>query len=241
MIDVFVASVMSIVILVTRKKSIPYLLSYFTFTSRKRTKRDDVIIQILFVFYPVAVLLTSLLQGSAILVLAMFATLQFQQFVELRKKHERRKMLRFYFPIWLRQLQILLQHNNVVTALTLSTNTAPLLIREDVKKLVERLQVDSQSYSSFLLFLDEDNMIEISRVMKVLYRCQHLGHQDAYGQLQRMIESTGVWLHEERIKREEGRAMFVQWWGMLPLLMVSILYMVMMFQIVVGILGKGVM
>lgn len=240
MIELVIATTLTITILFTKKKSIPYLLSYFIFNERKLTKKDDVIIQVVIIVYPILVVWTSLLQGSVMLILTMFLMLQFHQFVEMRKRVERRKMLRFYFPIWLRQLQILLQHNNVVTALSLSTISAPKMIREDVKNLVERLKIDSQSYSSFLMFLEDDNMIEISRVMKVLYRCQHLGHQDAYSQLQRMIESTGVWLHEERIKREEGRAMFVQWWGMLPLLMVSILYMVMMFQIVVGILGKGV-
>lgn len=77
--------------------------------------------------------------------------------------------------------------------------------------------------------------------MKLLYRYQSVGKADAYQQLQRMIETTAKWIRAERKERFDTKLLFYQWWGMLPLLGVTVMFMAVMFQIILDLFGKGVM
>lgn len=163
---------------------------------------------------------------------------------DYRKRKRIRKQqlnqLRFQFPIWLRQLQILLQTNTVAASLQISKETAPSLIAEDLDVLIEELAVDAIHLQPYLNFLKRFRLAEIERAMKLLYRYNSVGKQDAYAQFNRMIQSTTKWLRNERYARSESKMMLHQWWGMLPLFGVTVLFMAVMFEIIVNLFGKGV-
>ncbi len=76
--------------------------------------------------------------------------------------------------------------------------------------------------------------------MKLLYRYNTVGKEDAYVQFNRMIQTTTKWLRSERSSRAESKLMFFQWWGMLPLLGVTVLFMAIMFEIIINLFGEGV-
>ena len=151
------------------------------------------------------------------------------------------RQLQFQFPIWLRQLQILIQTNTVHQALIASTQTAPSLIHDDLSHLIEATSNDAISIQPYLSFLNQYHLAEVERAMKLLYRYQSVGKADAYQQLQRMIETTAKWIRAERKERFDTKLLFYQWWGMLPLLGVTVMFMAVMFQIILDLFGKGVM
>ncbi len=160
------------------------------------------------------------------------------------QKHQKKQQVRqlqFQFPIWLRQLQILIQTNTVHQALIASTQTAPSLIRDDLSQLIEATSNDAISIQPYLSFLNQYHLAEVERAMKLLYRYQSVGKADAYQQLQRMIETTAKWIRAERKERFDTKLLFYQWWGMLPLLGVTVMFMAVMFQIILDLFGKGVM
>lgn len=168
-----------------------------------------------------------------------FIYLKGKDIVMMQRQKAYRQALRFQFPVWLRQLQILLENNTVLVALQMSIPQAPTLLVSEIEQLIQRLEQDSQSYHSYVLFFQEERLHEVERIMKMLYRYQHLGQKDSFYQLNRMIESTGLWLKDERQNRNNQRIFIYQWWGMLPLFSVTILYMVMMYQVVITLFGRG--
>lgn len=142
------------------------------------------------------------------------------------------------FPIWLRQLQILLQHNTVMVALELSIPHAPLLIRGHLNEFVIKLKENPRQLSIYNEFLADYQCVEIVRAMKLLYRYNSVGQQDAMHQLNRMISTTGRWLKEARNEKMKSSASVSQWWAMAPLVAVTGVFIVMMMQTIVLLLER---
>ena len=162
-------------------------------------------------------------------------------YLKLKSEQQSRlKQLRFQFPIWLRQLQILIQTNTIVTSLSLSIETAPDLIKEDLNELIQAIEVDAVHLAPYLNFLHSYRLAEVERAMKLLYRYNTVGKDDAYMQFNRMIQTTTKWLRSERLNRNDSKLLVNQWWGMLPLFGVTVLFMAIMFEIMMGMFGKGV-
>lgn len=174
-------------------------------------------------------------------VLALFLLMYKKDYLTLKKNQKQKvNQLKFQFPIWLRQLQILIQTNTVVTSLILSCNTAPALIQEDLSILIHEIEEDAIHLTPYMNFLKAYRLSEIERAMKLLYRYNTVGKEDAYVQFNRMIQTTTKWLRSERSSRAESKLMFFQWWGMLPLLGVTVLFMAIMFEIIINLFGEGV-
>ncbi|MEG0265256.1 MAG: hypothetical protein RR641_04715 [Erysipelotrichaceae bacterium] len=164
-----------------------------------------------------------------------------KDYFKLKKTQKQQlKQLRFQFPIWLRQLQILIQTNTVSTSLLLSKENAPSLIKDDLDILIKELKEDAIHLQPYLNFLKRFRLSEIERAMKLLYRYNSVGKEDAYFQFNRMIQSTTKWLRSERYERADSKMMLYQWWGMLPLFGVTVLFMAVMFEIIIDLFGKGV-
>lgn len=161
-----------------------------------------------------------------------------------KKRRQYRKelaQLRIQFPIWLRQIQILLQTNTVLSALQLSYTASPELMKKDLKALIAALQKDAISLEPYLRFLSRYQLAEVERAMKLLYRYQCVGETDCDRQLNGMIQTTTRWLRKQRQKRSEEETAIYQWWGMLPLFGVTVVFMAVMFEMILQLFGKGVM
>ncbi len=162
-------------------------------------------------------------------------------YLSLRAKTRRLKsQIRYQFPIYLRQIQVLLQNNTVVTTIDLSQHYAPSLFRAEVAYFVEQLRQRPQDINPYLDFLSFYQLPEIARAMKLLYRYNTVGQADSYHQLNRMIQSTSKWLREERISRKTNAQAAYQWWGMVPLFGVTLLFLSVMMNILMTMFGKGV-
>lgn len=144
--------------------------------------------------------------------------------------HKRLNQLKIEFPIWLRQLQILLQHNTVVQSLKLSSSHAPSLFKVALKELVIELEQAPHDLSLYTSFLQDYQSIEVLRAMKLLYRYNAIGSDDSTRQLSRLILATTKWLRDQRSSIQSTSLSMIGWWGMLPLMGVCGVFIVMLGQ-----------
>lgn len=140
-------------------------------------------------------------------------------------------LIRYQFPIYLRQLQILLQNNTVVKAIELSIPQAPPYLRKELALLHERLLEEPGKLASYTAFMGKLKQPEIERAMKWLYRFENTGQKDAARQFNRMIASTSKWLRQERQYAKQKRLMLSQWLGMIPLIGVTLVFLSAMMSV----------
>lgn len=173
-------------------------------------------------------------------VLALFMVALKKDYWALKQQAKKQiSQLKFQFPIWLRQLQILLQTNTVVKSMEYSLPHAPALIQNDLAQLIQAIEKDALNLNPYLNFLKMYHLSEIERAMKLLYRYNTVGKEDAYLQFNRMIQTTTKWLRSERESRNENKLMVFQWIGMAPLFAVTVLFMAIMFEILMKMFNNG--
>lgn len=148
-------------------------------------------------------------------------------------------LLKFQFPIWLRQLQILLQSNTVAVSLQLTLPHAPMLIQEDLKELIIQIEEDALNITPYLNFLKGYRLSEIERAMKLLYRYNTVGKEDAYLQFNRMIQTTTKWLRSERMAHHDDSLAIYEWISMVPLAGVTVFFLAIMCDVIVNMLKSG--
>lgn len=176
-----------------------------------------------------------------LLILFLFIFFLKKDYWILKDKHKKKSnLLKFQFPIWLRQLQILLQTNTVGQSLLLSYEHAPLLIQEDLKKLIQSIESDALSITPYLNFLKSYRLCEIERAMKLLYRYNTVGKEDAYMQFNRMIQTTTKWLRNERESHHKDSLLLYEWFAMVPLLGVTVLFLAIMCEVVMNMFTSGI-
>ncbi len=141
--------------------------------------------------------------------------------------------------IWLRQLQILLQSNTVSQSLRLSLSHAPALIRHDLKKLIDEIDKDALNITPYLNFLSAYRLSEIERAMKLLYRYNTVGKDDAYLQFNRMIQTTTKWLRSEREEHHKDAMTIYEWFSMIPLFGVTLLFLAIMCEVIMNMFTNG--
>jgi len=157
------------------------------------------------------------------------------------KQQANRKIqsVRYHFPIYLRQVQVLLQNNTVVKSIELSLDYVPEVLFEDIKQLNENIKKDSLNINHYLNCMKQYNLPEIQRSMKWLYRYQNFGYQDAYHQFNRMLVSTSKWLRQARIEKKNESIQVYQWMGMLPLVGVTFVFISAMMSVVISLFERG--
>lgn len=159
---------------------------------------------------------------------------------EKQEKEKRLRMLRYEFPIWLRQIQILLQNNNVQHSLEKSYDSSPSIMREELAQLIDALKRDATNTEAYLNFMKEYEIYEISRAMKLLYRYHMVGASESYHQFQRMLEATGKWLRVERKNRNDTKISMLGWIGVIPMFGCTAIFVVMMALILTNMMKGGV-
>lgn len=158
-----------------------------------------------------------------------------KDYIKLQRiQTKKSNLMKFQFPIWLRQLQILLQTNTVSQSLTLSLKHAPLLIQDDLKKLIEEINKDAIDITPYLNFLKNYRLTEIERAMKLLYRYNMIGKEDSYLQFNRMIQTTTKWLRTERKNHHKDSLAIYEWFSMIPLIGVTFLFLAIMCEVIMN-------
>ena len=78
--------------------------------------------------------------------------------------------LKYEFPIWLRQLQILLQSNTVAVSMEISIPMAPLMIRAQLYQLIDQIRQSPLKINTYTDFLSGYRLMEVTRAMKQIGR-----------------------------------------------------------------------
>lgn len=156
-----------------------------------------------------------------------------------RKVHIKIQQVRYHFPIYLRQIQVLLQNNTVVKSIELSLDYVPVVLYNDIKLLNENLRSDPLNMQHYINCMKQYNLPEIQRSMKWLYRYQNFGYQDAYHQFNRMLISTSKWLRKSRIEKKNESIQVYQWMGMLPLVGVTFVFISAMMSVINSLFERG--
>lgn len=194
-------------------------------------------ILLLLLFYPL--LNFDIRYFSLIIILAVYEYKR--PYLKLKSNFNRSlSTLRYQFPIWLRQIQILLYSNNVLNSLKLSLDSAPKIISGDLNELIDILEESPNDIDAFTDFMSDFSISEIDRAMKLLYRTYIIDQDDTSKQLNRMIVSTTKWIKDERVNRQKDLLKTYEWIGIIPLFGVTIVFLVIMASLLTNLLGKGV-
>ena len=205
---------------------------------KEKQYKNIYIASLLLIFWP-------LCNYSLIYIISSIFIMIMAYFIPIMKLKEEEKKeiskLKYDFPIWLRQLQILLQNNNVLHALEQSEINAPVIMREDLHSLIMQIRMNATSSEPYYNFMKGYGIYEINRAMKLLYRYHMMGADDSYYQFQRMLEATRKWLRQEREDARKNTISMMNWVGIVPLLGATIMFMVLMAMVLEELLKGGMM
>ncbi len=99
-----------------------------------------------------------------------------------------RKNIQCAFPNWLMDLVLLLQSENVQVALQKSRAHVPAVLREELKNLVARLEMNPESVEPYHSFLKDFQIPEVSATMTMLYSFS-VGNSKSVGkQMNELVE-----------------------------------------------------
>ncbi|NLC64201.1 MAG: hypothetical protein GX753_00855 [Erysipelothrix sp.] len=156
-----------------------------------------------------------------------------------KKEKELKRSLNLQFSMWLRMMEVLLVYNTVTVAIEQSIRYAPLVMKENLEKLYQALLINPQDQETYLNFMKEFGDLNIERAMQHLYRYAYLGNQDASTQLSNLIEDNAENLKEHRKTMFENELNFFSWYGLIPMLLVSITFLGLMFIVLTNIMKGG--
>lgn len=101
------------------------------------------------------------------------------------------KHLYLCLPQWLMELALLLQNNNVQVALARSAEGAPVVLREELTGLTERISRAPERLDSYTGFCEEFDIPEAASCMKMLYAFSENGSGNMQMQIGRLVDRVG--------------------------------------------------
>lgn len=107
-------------------------------------------------------------------------------------------------PQWMIQIALLLQNNNVQVALTKSIESAPAVLQEELRRLVERLAETPDSLAAYTAFCKDFDVPETQSLMKMLHSISESGIGDSDVQISNMLQRVGEMQVMADEKRDES-------------------------------------
>ena len=112
------------------------------------------------------------------------------------------------FPVWIRNMVLLLQINNVSVSIQESLKTCPLVLKPHVEKLLKGIEENPASSKPFDDFRKEYDIPDIKLTVNFLYYLSNFGSDEMLGQLDYIIKQNDhLTLNEERIRNEDSLSM----------------------------------
>ncbi|MGB4984324.1 MAG: hypothetical protein WBO70_00940 [Erysipelotrichaceae bacterium] len=165
----------------------------------------------------------------------------FNPLIKAKKLYDMKiKKLKFEFPIWIRQIQVLLKTNTVNTAIDQSIRYCPSLILDDVKELSKALKERPNDAKTYISFLKEYPINEVFIGMRLLYSYNIIGDINSNQQLDNLIKMTSKWLTISRNERYEANLMIFSWLAIVPLLILTMIFLVLIINYMMMILKGGI-
>lgn len=192
--------------------------------------RYTLIKQARYIFIPIALLKNELL-AYVLACVGLFVVYKIPFWRVKYAVNKRIRQIRYQFPIYLRQLQVLLQNNTVTKAIEASLDQVPDLFKDDIELLHKRLLDNPMDLNNYINCMSQYDLPEVQRAMKWLYRYQSIGLSDVNRQFNRMITSTSKWLRQSRLASKDQSLALYQWWGILPLFGVTVVFLSAMLSV----------
>lgn len=124
--------------------------------------------------------------GIILILVAVFMLMQHRVGCRLAKRDVETELY-MTLPQWLMQLALLMQNNNVQVSLAKSVEGAPVVLREELKKLMERLKEKPGKLESYLNFCRDFDVPEAQSCMKMLHAIAESGTGSAKVQIDNLL------------------------------------------------------
>lgn len=147
--------------------------------------------------------------------------------------------LEIQFSIWLRMLEVLMAYNTVPKSIALSIDNAPDLIKPSLVLFAKELENDPLNKDLYVEYLSDFDALYIERAMHHLYHFALLGNESSESQLAMLVEDNANELSNSRKKLFDSKLGFFSWFGLLPMLWVSLVFLGLMFMVVSTLMQGG--
>lgn len=112
------------------------------------------------------------------------------------------------FPVWIRNMVLLLQINNVSMSIQESLKTCPPVMKPHVEKLLRGIEENPASSKPFDDFCKEYDLPDIKLTVNFLYYLSNFGSDEMIGQLDYIVKQNDyLTLNEEKIRNEDSLSM----------------------------------
>ena len=92
------------------------------------------------------------------------------------------------FPRWILNLSLLLQNDNVQVSIGKSYESAPEIMKMDLKKLIDELKLNPTGIKPYISFMKEYEIPDIESAMKVLYSLSENGNGSVENELGEIVK-----------------------------------------------------
>lgn len=126
------------------------------------------------------------------------------------------------FPQWMMELALILQTDNVQVSISKTLDSAPVVLRPALEKLVERFEEEPHSLKPYTEFLAEYDLTEIRSTMRMLYSVSTSGSINLDEQISDLIKKQNTLMDKaEKIQNSDYLA------GMTTINMVPMLFCIL--------------
>lgn len=143
------------------------------------------------------------------------------------------------FPDWLLELSLLLNTKNLHVAIEETTKTAPLVIKRELKTLIEEIKNDPTSMEPFTNFLNDVPVPSIHSSMKLLYSIGEYGASEEADQLGEIIQRNATLMNKAEIRKNNERLAKVFMMKFIPMGASALKMIVDMFAFILIFLGEA--
>lgn len=141
------------------------------------------------------------------------------------------------FPEWLMSLALQLQTDNVHVAIAKTTRNAPPILREELKLLLKRAELHTDSLQPYILFMKKLNIPDITSAMKMLYSMAKFGAADIQKQISGLVQRNTVLMDKAERLRTEDQLAGIGFMALLPMLTGVIKMLVDLMLVILNILS----
>lgn len=124
--------------------------------------------------------------GIGCVLAAAFMLIQHRVGYNLAKRDVNQELY-ITLPQWLMELALLMQNNNVQVSIAKSVEGAPVVLKEELKKLLERIQKEPDKLSSYTGFCQAFDVPEAQSCMKMLHAISESGTGNAKVQINNLL------------------------------------------------------
>lgn len=146
-------------------------------------------------------------------ILPVAVVILFVIFKDFLRKHSAvlniTKEINVLAPVWIRDMVLYLQTENVHVAIQKSYDSSPSLLKPELKRFIKGISDEPNSSKPYANFLKDFNSPNLKLSVNYLYAIAQFGSEDMLAQLDYLIEQSSLLsINEEKLRNEDSLAGF---------------------------------